>query len=289
MNSPTPRTRSLLTVIFAIVAAVLLSLALWSVTAGNQGSLAGAHPWIAMSVVGLSAIAGLAVYVQDSYARRAAKLQPDYYREFQRLAEWLQLSTLSRREQAEVLTDVLGLLHNAQALNRPASDVVGNDPAEFVSRIQESHGRRNAVAFRVMDSLGTLAWLLPLAQAAIWLVRRSEELMAGSYFETPIGIQLIPYMVVLAAVVMPLTQAFLARGRAGAAVAVLLGLGLTDVVMSKLLRRFAYGQQWIRTFLDGEVVLIGSWTMLLAWTAVFAVTILARSYLRQVSLRQLQQ
>jgi DNA-binding ferritin-like protein (Dps family) len=262
---------------------LLATLGLLIVTMWNKGRISDARPW-PFAVIVFLAVAStvLVVWTRMRRDKYTAGLAPAYFASYEAVADWLSVSALSRQQRREVLGDVLELLYHAQETARPSTDVVGDDVGAFVDRVQQSHGYRGTLEFHLLSGVQYLGLLLPLLQLVNWVAHPGTD----SYLEATMGISMIPFIALLAFVVMPLTQLALVRNRIVPALAFPLGIGLLFVLCSELGRRYAWHLPWVRTFLDGEVVVVGSWGIALLWGAAVAGASAGKWWLRRRALNR---
>lgn len=283
MNRLTPRSKTRVVLSAAIAGVLLVTLGLLVVTMHRNGTLDQASPWLFVIVVVLAvASTVLVIWTRFRRDKYTSELAPAYFAAYEGVSDSLSTSPLTWQQRRGVLNDVLELLYHAQETGRPATDVVGDDPAAFVDRVQEAHGYRGTVGFQLLTGLQTFGWLLPLLQLVNWMAEQAQ----GSFFEATLGISIIPFMVLVAFVVMPVTQTALVHNRLALAMAMPLGLGILFVLSAELARNYAWHLPWVRTLLDGEVAIIGSWGIALLWAAAVAGATAGKWWLRRRALEQ---
>jgi len=234
------------------------------------------------AVITLLAVAftALVVWQRVRRDRYTAGLAPEYSAAYEAVSDRLAVSPLSRVQHREVLSDVLELLYHAQETGRPATDIVGDDVGAFVERVQESHGYRGTLGFHLLGGVQCLSWLLPFLQLVNWVAHPE----ADSYFDATMGIAMVPFIALVAFVVMPLTQTALARNRIGPLVLFPLGIAVLFILCLEVGHRYGWHLPWVRTFLDGEVAVVGSWGIALLWGAAVAAAAVGKWWLRRRAL-----
>jgi DNA-binding ferritin-like protein (Dps family) len=269
----------------AIAAAVILSIAVFFLLSRGGSERTDAPGYIAAAVAIIALVSfGFTFFARTRRGIFASRLRDDYYAAYERLKDYLNASTLGFFERRTAAQDVLELLLEAQRDNRPVADVLGADMGTFVRRLQESYGFRSAILIHLLNGALLTIFMLGIVQTAICFSSAESDL---NFYQTRIGTQILPYLIVLSFVLAPLSRYLMARSRVLPLLAAYIGLVGLYLGSIAILRRFGGDSSWVRSYLDGTISFITSWASLAAWSAAAALIAVTRWVLRRLSIRRL--
>jgi len=236
--------------------------------------------WIMIVIVALAVLCGGAgAVMRIRRTKYAALLQEDFYAAYESIMVGVRNSVLSRFEQKEILLDVADLMLQAQENGRAAGEVVGEDTGVFVRKMIEACGYRGKFAFNLLYGLQTFIGVLIIVQAAIFLMRGD-----AMFFETTVGVMILPYLAVMSFVLIPLLRVFIAKQKMLPVFLLPALLIALFIAVNEVLHAFGENAAWVKVYLDGEVNVISSWWILIILAAVFIACFLIKIWLRRRSL-----
>jgi|TARA_B100000315_G_scaffold95133_1_gene87390 DNA-binding ferritin-like protein (Dps family) len=280
MNQLTFRSRQIVIICGITAAMLILALVLLLVTNAGNGEQGQPPPFVAFSVIGLGLIgAVLMAYSRITRGKYADHLSVEYYGVYEDLVAALQNSSLSVAERTEIQLDILGMLVQAEQGGRPPSDVVDSNLSSFVANIESSYGYRGRIGFYLLNGLQYFIFLLCVSQAAIFAMRDSAP-----FLETPIGVQLIPFGILLAFGLIPLMTIAVARQKVVLMVALPIGFALLYLASKVAMQSFFAEAAWSQFYRYAEVGFIVSWETALLWVVLFAIAVVGKWLLRRLAL-----
>jgi hypothetical protein len=241
-------------------------------------------PWILITIIILGLLSlGILIVLNVRRSRYAALLQDDYYKMYESISAALQDSTLSIFERRDVLMDISDLLLQAQQNNRPINTVIGNVD-DFIKGIKTSFGYRSNIVFNLLSGIQNTIFVLFVVQIAIYFMRGTD-----SFFNTTIGLMILPYMVFLSFVIMPLMRYLLSRRRKVWLAAVSIGiLAAVYIGVNEILHRFGMDIPWVQTYFEKEIPFINSWGILAVLVIIMALSWFIKWFIRYRSIKKLQ-
>ena len=260
-----------------LVGALVISLILSLVYSGS------ATPWL-MIVITLLAVGsgGQAISMRIRRGKYPALMDNQYDEAYESVMIALRNSGLGAIEQKDILLDIADLMLAAQRDGRVVGEVLGQDIGQFVNRTIEAYGYRHKLAFNLLYGLQCLVGSLVIVQAANCLLHG-----AAPFFETAVGVMILPYLVLLSFVLLPLMHHFIARQKLLWTILPPVLLVAAFFAINSLLHAYGEGLPWAQVYLDGEVVVIGAWWVLLILAIVFAGSFALKYWLRRRAIRSL--
>jgi hypothetical protein len=271
-----------------IFSAVIIGLLVVAVAAififWPESGQGGPFPWILIAIIVLGLLSlGIVIFLNKRRSKYAALLQDDYYKMYESISAALQDSTLSIFERRDVLMDISDLLLQAQQNNRPINTVIGNVD-DFIKGIKTSFGYRSNIVFNLLSGIQNTIFVLFVVQIAIYFMRGTD-----SFFNTTIGLMILPYMVFLSFVIMPLMRYLLSRRRKVWLAAVSIGiLAAVYIGVNEILHRFGMDIPWVQTYFEKEIPFINSWGILAVLVIIMALSWFIKWFIRYRSIKKLQ-
>lgn len=271
-----------------IFSAVIIGLLVVSVTAilifwpeSEQGD---SLPWILITIMILGLLSlGILIALNLRRSKYAALLQDDYYKMYETISAALQDSTLSIFERRDVLMDISDLLLQAQQNNRPIDTVIGNVD-DFIKGIKTSFGYRSNIVFNLLSGIQNTIFVLTVVQIAIYFMRGTN-----SFFNTTIGLMILPYIILLSFLIMPLMRYLVSRQRKVWFVAALIGIVVVVYIgVNEILHRFGRDIPWMQTYFEKEIPFISSWSILAVLIIIVALSWFIKWFIRYRSIKNLQ-
>jgi|GEM_PF-2810902 len=242
-----------------------------------------AYLWILIVIIILGLVSlGILIILNVRRGKYAALLQDDYYKMYERIAAALQNSALSIFERREVLLDIADLLLQAQQKNRPINTVIGNVD-DFVKGIKTSFGYRNNIIFNLLSGIQNVTYGLIAVQVVLYLIRGTD-----SFFNTTIGLMIIPYVAFVSFLLIPLKRYLISKQKKVWFVAALIGIVAVYIGANELLHKFGMNIPWVQTYFEKEINFIGSWVILTVLVTVVALSWFIKWYIRFRSIKNLQ-
>lgn len=215
--------------------------------------------------------------------RYSSFLRNDYYEVYERIVLALENSTLSIFERREINLDISELLLQAQEKKRPVNSVIENNIEDFIERIKLSYGYRNGILFNILSGIQNLLFVLTIVQATIYLIRNTDP-----FFETTMGLMMLPYMFLLSFLLLPLLRYLISRQKIIWFIIALVGLVSLDLGSNELLRRFGSDIAWVQTYFEKEITFISSWFIVIILILVMVSSWLAKWFMRRQSIKKMK-
>jgi hypothetical protein len=272
-------------VIFSAVMIGLLAIATVAILIfwpeSGQGS---PFPWILIAIIVLGLLSlGILIFLNIRRSKYAALLQDDYYKMYESISVALQDSTLSIFERRDVLLDISDLLLQAQHNNRPINTVIGNVD-DFIKGIKTSFGYRSNIVFSLLSGVQNTIFVLAIVQIAIYFMRGTD-----SFFNTTIGLMILPYMLLLSFLIMPLMRYLVSRQRKVWFAAALIGIPVAVYIgVNEILHRFGMDIPWVQTYFEKEISFISSWGILTVLIVTMALSWFIKWFIRYRSIKNMQ-
>jgi len=226
---------------------------------------------------------GIFIILNVRRSKYAALLQDDYYKMYESISAALQNSTLSIFERRDVLMDISDLLLQAQQNNRPINTVIGNVD-DFIKGIKTSFGYRSNIVFNLLSGIQNTIFVLVIVQIAIYFMRGTD-----SFFNTTIGLMILPYIVLLSFLIMPLMRYLVSRQRKVWLAAALIGVpAVVYISVNEILHRFGMDIPWVQTYFEREIPFINSWIILAVLVIITALSWFIKWFIRFRSIKNLQ-
>ena len=241
-------------------------------------------PWILIAIIVLGLLSlGILIVLNVRRSKYAALLQDDYYKMYESISAALQNSTLSIFERRDVLLDISDLLLQAQQDNRPINTVIGNVD-DFIKGIKTSFGYRSNIVFNLLSGIQNTIFVLVIVQIAIYFMRGTD-----SFFNTTIGLMILPYIVLLSFLIMPLMRYLVSRQRKVWLAAALIGVpAVVYISVNEILHRFGMDIPWVQTYFEREIPFINSWIILAVLVIITALSWFIKWFIRFRSIKNLQ-
>lgn len=227
--------------------------------AGGARGMDTAGLVITCGAVLLSILSVFTVYLLKGRKRKYEKLLNDeYYREYEIIQDAVLQSQLSSAVKKEIGSDILDLLLSAQEAGKSVESAVG-DPAAFAREIMRAYARPGLFAcLSLIDAAVTFLSVVLAAYIVTWLEQTNQ-----SFFGLRFDVSLIAFFALIALIVIPVTKS-LVSARRNWAYLLPVACGVAFVITAELLRKYAYGVEGVRYFLDGTVPLETNPTVLIA-------------------------
>jgi hypothetical protein len=248
----------------------------------DQGS---SFPWILIAIIVLGLLSlGILIVLNLRRSKYAALLQDDYYKMYESISAALQNSTLSIFERRDVLMDISDLLLQAQQNNRPINTVIGNVD-DFIKGIKTSFGYRSNIVFNLLSGVQNTIYVLAIVQVAVYFMRGTD-----SFFNTTIGLMILPYIVFLSFLIMPLLMRYLVsrQRKVWLAAALIVIMAAVYIGVNEILHRFGMNIPWVQTYFEKEIHFISSWGILAVLIIIIALSWFIKWYIRFRSIKNLQ-
>jgi hypothetical protein len=266
-------------VVIGLLVVTVAALLIFRPESGQGNSL----PWILIAIIVLGLLyLGVLIVLNVRRGKYAALLKDDYYEVYERIVAALQNSTLSIFERRDVLLDVADLLLQAQRNNRSIDTVIGNAD-DFVKGIKTSFGYRSNIVFNLLSGIQNTIYILTIVQIAIYFMRNTD-----SFFNTTIGLMIIPYIVLVSFLMMPLMQYLVSKRRMVWFAAALIGIVAVYIGINEILHRFGMNIHWVQTYFEKEIPFINSWIMLAVLIIIMALSWFTKWFIRFRSIKNLQ-
>ena len=250
-----------------------------------KGSLKTSTPFIFAFLILFAVVAsGFTVIFLIARRKKASYLKDDYFEVYESITAALENSTLSIFEKREVSLDISDLLFQAQENKRPVNSVIENNDIEsFVKNIKSSYGYRNTILFNLLSGIQYFIFVLSITQLAVFLVRDTEP-----FFETTLGLSILPEMFLLSFIVLPLLRYFLSHQKILLSVASILGFMVIAFGLNALLKNFGTDFKWVQIYFQDEVSFISSWKMAVFFTLIMVVCWFLKWIIRNKSLKKVR-
>jgi hypothetical protein len=195
----------------------------------------------------------------------------------------LENSSLSIFERREILLDISELLLKAQQEGRSVDSVIEKDVHGFVDRIKLSYGYRNSIIFNILIGIQYFIYALVIVQGAVYLMRSTD-----TFFETTIGLMILPEMFILSFLLIPLLRYFISHQKILWFILTLLGFVFLFLGSTVLLRRFGGDISWVQTYLDKEINIISSWLIIIILAIIMVSIWLIKWFIRKWSIKKIK-
>ena len=219
--------------------------------------------------------------------RYSSFLRNDYYEVYERIVAALENTTLSIFERREILLDISELLLQAQEKKRPVNSVIEDNIEDFIGRIKLSYGYRNGIVFNIISGIQNFIFVLTIVQVAIYLIRQTDP-----FFETTIGLMILPYMFLLSFLLLPLLKYLISRQKIIwfiiAFIIALVSLVSLFLGSNELLRRFGSDIVWVQTYFEKEITFISSWLIVIILILIMLSSWLAKWFMRHQSIKKMK-
>lgn len=240
--------------------------------------------WILTVIIIFALISAVLMVILIVKRRRYSSfLRNDYYEVYERIVAALENSTLSIFERREILLDISELLLQAQEKKRQVNSVIENNIEDFIERIKLSYGYRNGIVFNILSGIQNLLFVLTIVQVAIYLLRNTD-----SFFETTMGLMILPYMFLLSFLLLPLLKYLISRQKIIWFIIALIGLVSLFLGSNELLRRFGSDIAWVQTYFEKEITFISSWFIVIIIILVMVSSWCAKWYMRRQSIKKMK-
>lgn len=262
-----------------LIISAIIMLVFWS----NNGS-GNSLSWILAVIIFFALISAvLMIILIVKHRGYSSFLKNDYYEVYERIVAALENSTLSIFERREILLDISELLFNAQEKKRPVDSVIENNIEDFIGRIKLSYGYRNSVVFNILSGIQNFIFVLTIVQVAIFLIRQTDP-----FFETTMGLMILPYMFLLSFLLLPLLRYLISRQKIIWFIIPLVGLVSLFLGSNELLRRFGSDIAWVQTYFEKEITFISSWFIVIILILVMVSSWLAKWFMRRQSIKKIK-
>lgn len=266
-----------------LIISAIIMLVFWS-NNGPGNSLS----WILAVIILFALISAVLMIILIVKRRRYSSfLRNDYYEVYERIVTALENSTLSIFERREILLDISELLLEAQEKKRQVSSVIEDNIEDFIGRIKLSYGYRNSVVFNILSGIQNFIFVLTIVQVAIFLIRQTYP-----FFETTIGLMILPYMFLLSFLLLPLLKYLISRQKIIwfiiAFIIALVSLVSLFLGSNELLRRFGSDIVWVQTYFEKEITFISSWLIVIILILIMLSSWLAKWFMRHQSIKKMK-
>jgi DNA-binding ferritin-like protein (Dps family) len=173
------------------------------------------------------------------------KLNDDYAAQYERISDALTGSVMSRPEIRETKQDILSLMIEAQAQGRDVREIVGDDTAAFICRVQDSFGYRNRFLFSLLSVIQYGIFFMATMQLLIFFEAGGQM----PFLDVTVDLALLIMFFLIVIVVYPLTRSAARKGKSALPFILPLVFGVAYIGMMILLDNTAYHLEWVRVFL----------------------------------------
>ncbi len=273
-----------LVIFFSVIIGLLAVAAAAILIFWPESEQGDSFPWILIAIIVLGLLSlGILIVLNLRRSKYTALLQDDYYKMYENISAALQNSTLSIFERRDVLLDISDLLLQAQQNNRPINTVIGNVD-DFIKGIKTSFGYRSNIVFNLLSGIQNTINVLVVVQVAIYFMRGTD-----SFFNTTIGLMILPYVVFVSFLINPLMQYLVSRQRkVWFFAAALIGIVAVYIGVNEILHRFGMDIPWVQTYFEKEILFISSWGILAVLIIIIALSWFIKWYIRFRSIKNLQ-
>ncbi|MFC2159413.1 hypothetical protein ACFLQS_01705 [Actinomycetota bacterium] len=262
-----------------LIISAIIMLVFWS----NNGS-GNSLLWILVVIIFFALISAVLVIILIAKRRGYSSfLRNDYYEVYERIVAALENSTLSIFERREILLDISELLLQAQEKKRPVNSVIENNIEDFIGRIKLSYGYRNSVVFNILSGIQNFIFVLTIVQVAIYLIRQTDP-----FFETTIGLMMLPYMFLLSFLLLPLLKYLISRQKIVWFIIALVSLVSLFLGSNEILRRFGSDIAWVQTYFEKEITFISSWYIVIILILVMVSSWFLKWFMRRQSIKKMK-
>ncbi len=260
-----------------IIASILIFV-LWP-----DDSLRTSTPLLFVLLILFAVVAsGFTVIFLIARRKNASYLKDEYFEVYESITAALENSTLSIFEKREVSLDISDLLFQAQENKRPVNSVIeNNDIKGFVKNIKSSYGYRNTILFNLLSGMQNFVFVLFIIQLAIFLIRDTEP-----FFDTTLGLSILPGMFLLSFIVLPLLRYFLSHQKILLSVVSVSGFMVIAFSLNILLKNFGTDLKWVQIYFQNEIAFISSWKMVIIFTLIMIICWFLKWIIRNKSLKK---
>lgn len=267
---------------FLVSAALIATITIYALTV--QGAIESAEMWFIIGMVILAAVTfGLFAWVRLHRSKYVKKLNPQYFASYEKLGDALQSAKMSKAEVKESKIDILALMLEAQEKGRDVSEVVGDDIQVFAERVHSSYGYRSSFLFELCSVLQYGVFFVTFIQVLVYF----KELGRVSFFESALGLSLVAMFIPIIFVIYPLLKRAMRKDKTTLAMLTPIVYGVAFIALIIVLDSTLGHLEWVRYFLDTQVVMISSLWQLVAMAVVFGLAQVVKWYLRRRSLSRL--
>lgn len=279
MKRVSARSKWMIVSSFLVSAALIATLVIGMTAASWQPNLIFA---VGIITLAITVFAGTVIFRlhKSGFVR---KLRDGYYAQYERISDMLTGSVMSKAEIRETKQDILSLMLEAQAQDRDVKEVVGDDTAVFLRRVQDSFGYRNRFLFSLLSAAQYGIFFMIMMQLLIFFEGGGRV----PFFNVTTEVAMLVMFILVVLVVFPITRNAARKGKSALPFVLPLVFGAAYIGVMELLRHTAYHLEWVKTFLDGETRMIGTWWLLAALAAVMLASQCVKWALRRRSLKRL--
>lgn len=269
---------------FLVSAALIVTITIYALTVNKQGAIESAEMWFIIGMVILAALTfGLFAWYRLHKGKYVKRLNPQYYIAYEKLGDALQSAKMSKAEVKESKQDILALMLEAQCNDREVSEVVGEDMQTFADKVHSSYGYRSSFLFELCSVLQYGVFFVTFIQVLVYF----SELGRVPFFESALGLSLAVMFVPIIFVMYPLLRRAMRKDKTTLAMLTPIVYGVAFIVLIILLDSTLGHLEWVRYFLDTQIVMISSLWQLVAMAAVLGLAQAVKWYLRRRSLKML--
>lgn len=269
---------------FFVSAALIATITIYALTVSKQGVIESAEMWFIIGMVILAVLTFcLFTWFRLHRSKYVKKLSSQYYAAYEKLEDALQSSKMSKAEVKESKHDILALMLEAQGNERDVNEVVGEDIQVFADRVHSSYGYRSSFLFGLCSVFQYGVFFVSFIQVLVYF----SELGRVPFFESSLGLSLAVMFVPIIFVMYPLLKRAMRKDKTTLAMLMPIIYGVAFIVLIIVLDRTLGHLEWVRYFLDTQIVMISSLWQLVAMAAVLGLAQAVKWYLRRRSLKML--
>jgi len=231
-------------------------------------------------IILLSIISVPIVYFLKVRKRKFEKmLSNEYFQKYEIIRDTVMSSQLSGAAKKEIKEDVLDILISAQKSGKAAGDTIGN-PETFAGEILITYAKPGRLpVLSIIDGIMYFVFFIIGSSMFIWF-----EQIDMSFFETRIDISMITFFFILSFILIPVTKKLTSTHNYWMFI-LPVAFGIVFVLFAEIIRKFFYGSEIIRQFLDGPVRMVPNIAILTLYIILIPISLFFKSYIRKRLLR----
>lgn len=227
-------------------------------------------------LVGLAIVSvGVTYFTKIKKNNLEKQLQEDFYQGYDVIKEYIMNAQLDTATKKEIKEDVLDLLITAQNNGKSFDETVG-EAQKFSLDILQQYGKTTKynIEHFVESWIFMIGFTLGV-KVLLWLEDTNRD-----FFDIHITLPLIVFFAILSFILVPYLKIH-PISQNPKSIFLPIGLGVICVGILELSRRFLYDYQWIRTFLDEEIILVSTPTVLTIICIIFISLFFIKQYLKK--------
>jgi len=202
-------------------------------------------------------------------------LDKEYLIEYEIIKDLVMNSILSTSTKNDINEDVLDLLLSAQKTKKPVKEVVGISKRFAEDIIKEYSNLKGHSVSILVDGILYFTFFVLGSYLFLWL-----EEIENNFFETKLDISMLLFFIIIAFILIPIMRRNIFKNNSWTYI-LPLAFGISFVLLSEILRYFAYSNDLVKVLLDGEVRIIPNIMILMLFVLVIPVALLLKLYSRK--------